>query len=92
MQWAYQEEQLLLNSIISFNINMMQTSKFQLSGLTCGACEKVVTKKLQTIEGLQEIHVSSQNGIAAVTAARLILKDEVEQVLVGTHYKVIKSL
>ncbi|NCO88594.1 hypothetical protein AUK04_00055 [Candidatus Roizmanbacteria bacterium CG2_30_33_16] len=70
---------------------MIQTTKFQLSGLTCGACEKVITKKLQTIEGVQQVHVSAQNGITSIIASRSISKDEVTQVLQGTHYQIIKN-
>lgn len=71
---------------------MTQTTKFQLSGLTCGACEKVITKKLQTIEGVQQVHVSAQNGNTSIIASRLISNDEVVQVLQGTHYKVVNNI
>ena len=71
---------------------MTQTTRFQLSGLTCRACEKVITKKLQTIEGVLQVHVSAQNSNASIIASRLISKDEVMQALQGTHYKVIKNL
>ncbi|PIV08207.1 hypothetical protein COS52_03945, partial [Candidatus Roizmanbacteria bacterium CG03_land_8_20_14_0_80_39_12] len=56
---------------------MVQTTQLQLSGLTCGACEKVVSKRLQKIDGVQEIHVSSQNGSVSITAFRSISKEEV---------------
>jgi len=71
---------------------MVLTTRFQLSGLTCEACEKVITKRLQTIAGVKEIHVSSQNGFTSIMATRPISKDEVIQALAGTHYKVINSL
>lgn len=71
---------------------MVQTTKLQLSGLTCGACEKVISKRLQKIEGVQEVQVSSQNGVTSITASRPISKDEVITALEGTHYKVINIL
>ena len=71
---------------------MVQTTRLQLSGLTCTACERVITKKLQTIEGVQKVHVSALNGLTSITALRSISKDEVVQALQGTHYKVINSL
>ncbi|PIV70808.1 hypothetical protein COZ40_01730 [Candidatus Roizmanbacteria bacterium CG_4_10_14_3_um_filter_39_13] len=71
---------------------MVQTTQLQLSGLTCGACEKVVSKRLQKIDGVQEIHVSSQNGSVSITAFRSISKEEVISALEGTHYKVINNL
>jgi len=70
---------------------MTQTTKFQLSGLTCGACEKVITKKLQTIDGVKQAHVSAQNGDTSIIASRSISRDEVTQALQGTHYKVIDN-
>lgn len=71
---------------------MVQTTKFQLSGLTCGACEKVITKKLQTIVGVQQVQVSAQNGNTSIIASRLISNNEVAQALQGTHYKIIKNI
>jgi len=71
---------------------MKYTTKLQLSGLTCGACEKVISKKLQKIEGVETVHVSAQNEQASVMAERNVSKEEVVQALSGTHYKVISIL
>lgn len=71
---------------------MVQITRLQLSGLTCTACERVITKKLQIIEGVQKVHVSATNGLTSITASRPISKDEVVQALQGTHYKVISNL
>lgn len=70
---------------------MSQTTKVQLSGLTCNACEKVVAKRLRTIVDVQEVEVQVQNGITSIIASRLIGIDEVTQALTGTHYKVIDN-
>lgn len=71
---------------------MVQTTRLQLSGLTCGACEKVISKRLKAIESVEEVHVSSANGFASIIAPRHIDIQEVEKALQGTHYKVINSL
>lgn len=71
---------------------MVQTTKLQLSGLTCGACEKVISKRLQKIEGVHEVHVSSETEVTSITASRSISKEEVISALEGTHYKVITNL
>ena len=68
---------------------MLQTTKLQLSGLTCGACEKVITKRLKTIEGVQDVSVSAQSGQTSISATRFITNDEVTKALQNTHYKVI---
>ena len=71
---------------------MVQTTRLQLSGLTCGACEKVISKRLKTIQDVEEVHVSSVNGSASIMAKRPIDIQEVERVLQGTHYKIINNL
>lgn len=71
---------------------MAQTTKLQLSGLTCGACEKVISKKLQKIDGVQEVHVTAQNGATSIIASRPISEEEVITALEGTHYKVVNNL
>lgn len=71
---------------------MVQTTKLQLSGLTCGACEKVITKRLQVIEGVEKVQVSAENGQASIIASRPISTDEVTEALQGTHYAVINNL
>lgn len=71
---------------------MTQITRLQLSGLTCGACEKVISKRLKTIEGVQEVHVSAQNGFTSITGVRPVTTNEVTQALQGTHYKIINSL
>jgi copper chaperone CopZ len=71
---------------------MAQITKVQLSGLTCSACEKVISKKIKTIAGVQDVKVQAYNGSASIIASRSIGIDEVVQVLMGTHYKVINKL
>ncbi len=71
---------------------MVQTTRLQLSGLTCGACEKVIGNRIKKIEGVEEVHVSPVNGFASIISPRKIEIQEVETVLQGTHYKVINNL
>ncbi len=71
---------------------MTQTSRFQLSGLTCGACEKIITKRLKSIKDVVDVQVTLQNSIASVVAPRNINQQEIETALQGTHYKVISNL
>ena len=71
---------------------MLQTTKLQLSGLTCGACERVISNRLRKIEGVTQVQVSAQNGSASIIASRSISKDEMIHVLLDTHYNVINIL
>lgn len=63
-----------------------------LTGLTCEACEKIITKRLNKIEGVYNVYVVAQTGATSITATRSISKEEVTQALVGTHYQVINNL
>lgn len=71
---------------------MIQTTKLQLSGLTCGACEKVITKRLKTIDDVETVSVQVSTGVTTITASRPISKEEVTKALLNTHYKVINNL
>lgn len=71
---------------------MVHTMKVQISGVTCNACQKVISKRLKTIEDIQEVNVLLENGNTTILAVRVISNEEINQALAGTHYKVINSL
>jgi copper chaperone CopZ len=64
----------------------MQTIK--LTGLTCGACQKLITKRIMKIEGVNQVRVEL-NGKTEIEAERNIEKSEIQKVLEGTQYKVV---
>jgi copper chaperone CopZ len=66
---------------------MKQTIKF--GGLSCGACQKVITKRISKILGVEEVVVES-NGSTQVTAANIVSKSDVEKALEGTPYKILE--
>lgn len=59
-----------------------------LQGLTCAACQKLITKRIATISDIEEVKVELP-GTATITAPREIKVQEVKKVLLGTHYSVI---
>lgn len=63
------------------------TSTFQLEGMHCAACQKVVQKKMGSITDAQ-IKKLEMNGQLELTAQREISKEEVVKALEGTHYNV----
>lgn len=63
-------------------------TNIQLAGLTCGACQKVTQKYIGKIDGVQDVHVDLQTGVATITADRTISTEEVMKALEGTHYQV----
>lgn len=69
---------------------MSQTKTYiEISGMTCPACEKLITKRLTRIGDITKIKVSVKDEIAEVESARKISDAEIKEVLKGTQYKVI---
>lgn len=62
--------------------------KIQLTGLTCGACQKLITKRIMKIKGIKDVKVEL-NGKTEINAERNIPNEEIMKVLEGTEYKII---
>lgn len=67
----------------------MFTTNIKLGGLTCSACKKVAEKRIATINGVNSVLVDLNSGATVIKADRNIIKEEVENVLADTDYKVI---
>ena len=67
----------------------MITTNLQIRGMTCNACEKLVTRRLVSIGGIESVKVDVQNGDVSISASRSIDYQEIEKVLTGTHYQVV---
>jgi copper chaperone len=46
----------------------MNTSEYQVTGMTCGHCEMSIREEVGTIAGIQDIEVSVQTGRLVVTS------------------------
>ncbi|PIZ99070.1 MAG: hypothetical protein COX77_02645 [Candidatus Komeilibacteria bacterium CG_4_10_14_0_2_um_filter_37_10] len=66
-------------------------NKFIIQGMTCEACVKLITLKLNKLMGVQEIKIYLASGQTTVTAEREIDLLEIKQILGGTNYLVIKA-
>lgn len=62
------------------------TSTFQITGMTCDACQKVVQKKLSKVADVTAVAVDKSSGVANLSAKRNITLEEVKTALEGTHY------
>lgn len=60
-------------------------NKFKVSGMHCGACQKVIEKKLSKLEGVTTVS-ASLDGDVLISANRSIDRDEVQLALEGTDY------
>lgn len=66
----------------------MSTGKItlQISGMSCGHCEKSVTKAIQGLNGIQNITVSSATGTAVVEFDNtLVSENEISKAVADTE-------
>lgn len=66
-------------------------TSLSLSGMTCIACEKIVSKRIRTIAGVEEVVAFSHNGKVFLDVSREITAEEIDIALQDTHYKVITN-
>ncbi|MDW4573624.1 heavy metal-associated domain-containing protein [Microbacterium sp. M3] len=50
----------------------MTTNEYQVTGMTCGHCEKSVRDEVRQVAGVQDIQVSAQTGKLVITADQSI--------------------
>lgn len=65
----------------------MKTTSFQLTGLTCPACIKLVEKRLEKIKGVTDMKIEL-NGQSEISADKEITIDEIKSALADTQFKV----
>ncbi len=69
---------------------MDETTTITLSGLTCHACQKLVTTYLKNIHGVKDVVVDLETGQTSIVADRVIPIPEVELALQNTAYQIEK--
>lgn len=57
--------------------------------MTCSSCEKIVSKKLKLIQGVEEVLAEAQTGNVTLSGSREIGQQEIVNALQGTHYSLI---
>lgn len=67
----------------------MRTQKASINGMHCSACEKVVTKRISQIAGVESVQVDIESGQATIISENGISLDTIQKVLKDTHYSVI---
>lgn len=63
-------------------------SNFNLTGLTCGACQKLISKRVMKINGVENVDVQL-NGKTTINANKQVSTEEIKKVLEGTQYKIL---
>ncbi len=70
---------------------MIQTQA-KITGMTCGACKKIVERRLSKIADVQSVDVAIETGKTLIEASRTINPQEITQSLAGTDYQVVSNL
>jgi copper chaperone CopZ len=68
---------------------MSKTIEVNVEGMTCGHCEKSVTKELEKLSGATDIKVSSQTGTASLNVDESVDQADVAAAVAEAGYKLI---
>lgn len=66
----------------------MVNLNYKISGFTCQACARLAQKRIEKIEGVSEVSVL-ESGETSITVDRNLDKNEINEVLKDTTYKII---
>ena len=69
----------------------MNTTEYQVTGMTCGHCEMSVREELNTVPGVQHIEVSARTGKLVVTSAAPLDDDAVLAAVEEAGYKAVRA-
>ncbi|OGG08667.1 hypothetical protein A2154_04825 [Candidatus Gottesmanbacteria bacterium RBG_16_43_7] len=66
----------------------MNEQTIKISGITCNACIKLITKMLSRMEGINNVLSVDAQGNAKMSVASIFTKEAYAQALAGTPYTV----
>lgn len=69
----------------------MKTFTYTILGTHCPACKKIIEKRITSLADVVSADVDFETGAAKVIASRDITKQEIENVLSDTEYKLINE-
>lgn len=70
---------------------MSQTTILQIKGMHCGACEKVISRRLGKLPGVRNVKVSLNDGTAEIQSEQKVIIEDASVILTGTDYHVVNS-
>ena len=66
---------------------MSVTTKYQITGMTCGHCVSAVSGELSALPGVRAVEVDLSTGLAAVTSDAILPLDEVRNAVDEAGYE-----
>lgn len=67
----------------------MQTLSVTISGITCEACVKLITKRVSRIKGVNDVSIDQATGITTINADTTLTPQNIQLALEGTHYHIV---
>ncbi|MFA5877882.1 MAG: heavy metal-associated domain-containing protein [Candidatus Staskawiczbacteria bacterium] len=65
---------------------------FKIRGLTCDACVKLATKRINRIHGISDLKINRIQGLINLTADRKLSLQEIQETLKDTEYKIESAI
>ncbi len=69
----------------------MNTTEYQVTGMTCGHCEMSIREELSNVPGVQDIQVSAQTGKLVVTSVGPVDDDAVLSAVDEAGYRAVRA-
>ncbi len=69
----------------------MNTTEYQVTGMTCGHCEMSVREEVSTVPGVQDIEVSAQTGKLVITSTGEVDDAAVITAVDEAGYKAVRA-
>ena len=68
----------------------MNTTKYQVTGMTCGHCERAIIAEVGQIGGVEHVDVSAATGILVVTSAADADDDQILAAVEEAGYSAVR--
>jgi copper chaperone CopZ len=65
------------------------TTTFQVTGMTCGHCERAVTEEISQIPGVRDVAVDLGSGSVTVTATKLVDRSDIASAVDEAGYTLV---
>jgi copper chaperone CopZ len=68
-------------------VNLMQTSSYTVTGMTCGHCVASVTEEVEEIPGVESVDVALETGAVTITSAEPVDRAAVQAAVEEAGYR-----
>ena len=69
----------------------MNTTEYQVTGMTCGHCEMSVRDEVSTVPGVEDIRVSAQTGKLVISSASPVDDNAVLAAVDEAGYRAVRA-